>query len=366
MLRASGLAGMLFVLCIGTLACGKNPGQEDSKSLTGLHSVSDSTQSPLGPQSAARDSVRVSIQLQDGSRILGYPLLDTLTLQTQYATLRLALGLVRAIDFQESGNIATASLITGEQLQGTLTISTLPLRSLVGTLSVPIRDVSSITVSNRLSSLDSGLVAYYPFNGDARDKSGHGHDGTVNGAVLCGDRAGKPNSAFSFDGNDSYIAIPDGMIRRDGTSFTLSLWLSAADVGMNRMALYIGAAEGEASIQSKGTQIGLFLTLDGSQYISKGPLEANTWVHVVGVYRRGVTSQLWIDGKLKDEITIPESNLLHALPSHTSSIGSYAPAHFNHSHAYGIGSWKGVIDNVRIYNRALEQDEIMALFASGR
>ena len=45
-----------------------------------------------------------------------------------------------------------------------------------------------------------GLVAYYPFNGNANDESGNGNHGTVNGATLTTDRDGNENSSYSFDG----------------------------------------------------------------------------------------------------------------------------------------------------------------------
>jgi len=47
--------------------------------------------------------------------------------------------------------------------------------------------------------LDKGLVAYYPFNGNANDESENGNNGTVNGATLTSDRFGIPNSAYRFD-----------------------------------------------------------------------------------------------------------------------------------------------------------------------
>jgi len=56
--------------------------------------------------------------------------------------------------------------------------------------------------------LDDGLVAYYPFDGDATDSSGNGHDGTVYGATLVVDRNGQANGAYSFDGQNDYIKIP--------------------------------------------------------------------------------------------------------------------------------------------------------------
>lgn len=50
--------------------------------------------------------------------------------------------------------------------------------------------------------LSSGLVAYYPFNGNAQDESGNGNNGTVNGATLITDRFGNTNAAYFFSGND--------------------------------------------------------------------------------------------------------------------------------------------------------------------
>ena len=52
-----------------------------------------------------------------------------------------------------------------------------------------------------------GLVAYYPFNGNANDESTDGHDGTVYGATLTTDRFGNSNSAYSFDGINDYICV---------------------------------------------------------------------------------------------------------------------------------------------------------------
>ena len=51
-----------------------------------------------------------------------------------------------------------------------------------------------------------GLVAWYPFNGNANDESGNENHGTVNGATLTADRFGNVNGAYSFDGG-SHINI---------------------------------------------------------------------------------------------------------------------------------------------------------------
>ena len=53
--------------------------------------------------------------------------------------------------------------------------------------------------------LDSGLVTYYSFNGNANDESVNGNNGTVNGATLTTDRFGNTNKAYSFDGMKNYF-----------------------------------------------------------------------------------------------------------------------------------------------------------------
>lgn len=57
--------------------------------------------------------------------------------------------------------------------------------------------------------LNTGLVAYYPFNGNASDESGNRNNPSVMKAGFAADRFGKPNAACSFNGKNNYIRIPD-------------------------------------------------------------------------------------------------------------------------------------------------------------
>ena len=52
--------------------------------------------------------------------------------------------------------------------------------------------------------LDQGLVAWYPFDGNASDMSGNENHGTVHGASLASDRHGQLNNAYNFDGVNDY------------------------------------------------------------------------------------------------------------------------------------------------------------------
>jgi hypothetical protein len=84
--------------------------------------------------------------------------------------------------------------------------------------------------------LKKGLVAYYPFNGNARDESGNGNNGNVSGAVLTEDKLGKPNSAYYFNGN-SYITVPDNNSIDFNTSFSAFAWVNLDEANNNQKIL---------------------------------------------------------------------------------------------------------------------------------
>ena len=87
--------------------------------------------------------------------------------------------------------------------------------------------VSSISFAQLPSYLPSnGLVAWYPFNGNANDESGNGngHDGVVNGATLTDDRFGNVLSAYYLNGQTDYIAVPVTNGELQPVNITVAAW----------------------------------------------------------------------------------------------------------------------------------------------
>src|SRR5690349_16857562 len=68
------------------------------------------------------------------------------------------------------------------------------------------------SVGDLPANLQNGLVAFYPFCGNANDASINHNDGAIAGATLVSDRSGKPSSAYSFNGIDNKITIPDNVV----------------------------------------------------------------------------------------------------------------------------------------------------------
>ena len=89
------------------------------------------------------------------------------------------------------------------------------------------KDIDSISIVVRdFSNAQTGdLVAYYPFTGNADDASGNGHHGTVHGATLTEDRFGNPGQAYSFDGVDDYINIPNHDSLNFRNSLSINFWM---------------------------------------------------------------------------------------------------------------------------------------------
>src|SRR5262245_34362099 len=80
--------------------------------------------------------------------------------------------------------------------------------------------------------LTSGLIAYYPFDGNANDDSGNRNHGVVHGATLAADKCGNPDSAYFLNrANANWIEVPHNDIQNTpvNAGLTLSLWINPQD-----------------------------------------------------------------------------------------------------------------------------------------
>ena len=82
----------------------------------------------------------------------------------------------------------------------------------------------------------NGLIAYYPFNGNANDESGNSNNGSVLGASLSGDRFGNENSAYTFNGIDDFIVTQNSIAFAKQT-YTFSFWAKTENGAKNMSAL---------------------------------------------------------------------------------------------------------------------------------
>ncbi len=210
---------------------------------------------------------------------------------------------------------------------------------------------------NVLADLNDGLVAYYPFNGDAKDASGNGNDGTVNGATLIEDRFGKKESAYNFDGK-SYIDLGSNIHDK---FFTVAAWVKPSLITSGRHSIVSSREsnnstgkinEGFVLALPEGTngKARIWIKTGTWKYIDDGMILKNDWYFLLASFD-GSVLKLFRNGVLVAENNI--TGTLNTSPEHTV-IGARA--------SFDKYFFNGKIDDVRIYNRALSESEIQQLY----
>jgi Concanavalin A-like lectin/glucanases superfamily/FG-GAP-like repeat/IPT/TIG domain/FG-GAP repeat len=219
----------------------------------------------------------------------------------------------------------------------------------------------SLALSARGQSfLTNGLVAYYPFNGNANDASGNGNNGTVQGATLTTNRFGVPNSAYLFDGVQSKIQVPETLFGPSNAAYTVSAWVTT-DNGpyIQQQLIYEKSTQnGEMNMVIQSGDFGFSANLVGSgfAYVST-PLTSNSVTHLVGVYQQGQSLALYTNGVLATNMPIPNSTLYQESGYPLDSalgIYDYTPAPYFGFH--------GHIEDFRVYTNALSALQVQELY----
>ena len=208
-----------------------------------------------------------------------------------------------------------------------------------------------------------GLVAWYPFNGNANDESGNGNDGAISGATLTTDRFDESNSSYYFNGS-SYIEVAHSASINipTGEDISWSVWLLSEPHSSPGSAF----EKWGGSLGTSYSQLMLRRNAEGDDFYSSGycanPEQAGTgivqtaadagvWNHLVLV-TENLETQFFLNGELVSTGTVEDlgcsnSNVLH--------IGN-RPGSSNRF-------FKGKIDDFAIWNRALNEVEVAELFS---
>ena len=194
-----------------------------------------------------------------------------------------------------------------------------------------------------------GLMAYYPFNGNANDATGNGNNGTNYGAVLANDRFGNATSAYQFDGASSFIAFGTPSDLAFTGDFTLAAWCNFSGGSGNPRILSYGQPTGYELITDGTNSTRSFDFLcNGAPLSTPVSFTQNVWYSVVAVVQNG-TAFLYVNGVLSATNPVAE-------PAYASAFEIGAKAQSSSDY------WGGAIDEVRLYNRALSSNDVAALF----
>lgn len=201
----------------------------------------------------------------------------------------------------------------------------------------------------------NGLVAWYPFTGNANDESGNGNNGTVNGATLIVDRLGSNNGAYSFDGVNDLINCGSSSTLSLTNSKTLAFSFWIVNISNNRY--YISKYEnGQNSNYAIGGENGkLRVTGDGSNVYDISSMGNSAWEHFVVLYNgtNGIV-ECYKNGQFVGSNSLSYSTSESIVPFIIGGISGM-----------GILTFQGNLDDIAIYNRALTAEEIQQLYTAG-
>jgi len=203
---------------------------------------------------------------------------------------------------------------------------------------------------------NEGLVLYLPLDSDFNDKSGNGNNGSCTGSSCPVSSTGKIGNGYDFDGVDDYInflSIPSG---RGQTDYSLSLWVKSNSQDG------IAFGQDEWDVNSDGIKVYLQTgkicgkTLDVICTVSANYNNDN-WHHVV-LFRNGASIQnLYVDG-------VYIINSIGGGINNDGGLGFKIGADYE-GDAGSLNYFKGLIDEVIIYNRSLSSQEIYYLYKYG-
>jgi hypothetical protein len=224
--------------------------------------------------------------------------------------------------------------------------------------------------SDRPKLPSEGLLAYFPFDGHAYDESGNGHQGKIYGAVSVTDRKNNAGKALYFNGNSDYVLVKPAIINKN-TSFTICTWIKAEIFKNPNMGLIWERAENATDFcgnySSGNWAIEMYsdkvchdiATLDNNgncnwtRFFCEEKLIPGKWYFITSVYDKDNRSfKLYLNARLVSSKTVNQN--LQVWEGAVTRIGrncNQAPQ-----------SWQGCIDDIRIYNRALYENEIQQLF----
>lgn len=207
----------------------------------------------------------------------------------------------------------------------------------------------------------NGLVAWYPFNGNANDESGNGNDGTILGCTPDTGRLNNAYSAYRFNGTNNYISVNSSPSIEPDT-FSISLWYNTEASNLNQFLF--GKSDFVTAQNQKyaGAITRGFIKKTADCNNANGWYDValpqiatiNQWQHIVYVW----------DGKklkvFKNGILVNENNTV--VPPGPIYPCNNGQLRFGTWHQSVPEYFKGKMDDIGVWNRALTAQEVQQLY----
>jgi hypothetical protein len=315
------------------------------------------------PTAAGESGSRLTIELWDGSHVVGKGLDDSVSFHsTAMGELKLAWSGIRSIEYA-TANTDTAQLTAtnGDVYEVQFTADSVRVETSFGKNELPVKLIRSIKVSTMTSpgQLHSGLVALWSGEGNANDSVG-GNNGTAENMSYT---AGKVGQTFDFNGAN-FVQVPDAPDLHFTDAMTVGAWVNLrafsgsipeaiiSKIGGPNLnqASYVFAVD-----QTTHQPYFAIVTTDGvtGTVRSSIAITANQWTHIAGTYD-GSTIKIYVNGQL--EGTTPWNQPIFQ-GNNPLVIGCGLQ-----NYSVPTAFFNGLIDEVGLYNRALSDSEIQETY----
>ncbi|MDP2208988.1 MAG: LamG domain-containing protein [Bacteroidota bacterium] len=220
------------------------------------------------------------------------------------------------------------------------------------------------------SSVTRGLVLYLPFDGDTKDKSGYSNHGYSDNTNYTNDPKGRSDSAYLFNGTDNYITVFNSLSINPTKQLTISLWLRFDSIQSNYTDIFakvgpvIGYFENRQYYLAGKQNVLLWYPQFKSAGDGQGQHELDSreksfqvgqWIFFTFIIDRiNHKMKMFANGILIKEVF--DSYSTFNINSYPLLIGSSVERYYGHS------PFKGAIDEFRLYNRVLSNNEIKTLY----
>jgi hypothetical protein len=223
--------------------------------------------------------------------------------------------------------------------------------------------ISFVLMLSVTGNISAELVAYWTLDEGSGnivyDTSGNNNNGTINGATWCDGKYGK---ALQFNGQNNYVEVPSSDSLEIDENVTIAAWINWIDAGDTWLGILAngqqnGPWENYGLFVNRSSRFLYFtLSLNGGhvvQQTSNNVIVPNEWVHVCASWD-GSKARIYINGQMKLETAQSGTLVPTGLPLRIGHRNG-SPHYFN-----------GTIDEVRVYNHALTESEILVAMEGGK
>lgn len=244
---------------------------------------------------------------------------------------------------------ATTFNVTGLSANTSYAI-TLKAKDAAGNVSAASSILNVTTTGAGPGDITTGLAMHLKFNEaggtTAADATGNNNNGNLNnGAVFS---TGKIGNAVSLNGSNQYLTVNNSGSLNPTSAITLSVWIKASSLTGNRVIFKKQNWSASYELAIYGGQ--LTFNLNGPGSVSTAAPSTGVW-HLITATYDGAAKKIYVDGSISQAASGPIGTNGEAIMIGTS------------------GGWEnyfsGLVDDARIYNRALSQTDVQSLYNSG-